>query len=276
MTSGFLVLLPPSETKRDGGSSAFGVDAPGAATGSVPVHAGSGDLAWPQLDGIRSDLIDDLAALAHDVSATASALKISPKLAEIEAARNRELRTSPRMPAGLRYTGVLYDALDASSLDDESWRWMRRHVAVHSALYGLVGAGEPIAAYRCSSSSRVPSPPLKQRWSRNIADALAAHDGTILDLRSGGYQSLGSAGAKALMLDVVTDDGDGGVRALNHFNKRAKGELVRALATSEIGRSISSSAGGADVVRAMTALGFDAETVSPSRLRLRVADPVRV
>ena len=31
---------------------------------------------------------------------------------------------------------------------------------------------------------------------------------------------------------VVTDDGAGGARALNHFNKKSKGQLVRALAES--------------------------------------------
>ena len=40
------------------------------------------------------------------------------------------------------------------------------------------------------------------------------------------------AGTRTAYLRVVTDAGDGTVRALNHFNKHAKGDLARRLATS--------------------------------------------
>ncbi len=67
-----------------------------------------------------------------------------------------------------------------------------------------------------------------------MTEALAAVEAPfVLDLRSEAYVALGpvpSAAASAYVR-VVSDDGsDAGVRALNHFNKRAKGELVRALA----------------------------------------------
>ena len=40
------------------------------------------------------------------------------------------------------------------------------------------------------------------------------------------------AGIRSAYLRVVTRGADGTTRALNHFNKHAKGDLVRALATS--------------------------------------------
>ncbi len=54
----------------------------------------------------------------------------------------------------------------------------------------------------------------------------------VLDLRSEAYAALGPvpAGIRSAYLRVVTDADDGAVRALNHFNKHAKGELVRRLA----------------------------------------------
>lgn len=278
MTSGFLVLLPPSETKRDGGNSAL----PGKLTGTDPTTAEpeprtatADELTWPRLESIRRGVARDLVELSCDQEASAKAHKLGAKIVAAETARNRSVRRSERMPAALRYTGVLYDALDAASLDRESWDWLGRHVAVHSALYGLVGSTEAIAAYRCSATSRLPGDTLRSRWRTTISDALATHDGTVLDLRSSSYAGLGPAGATAVDVDIVTDDGAGGVRALNHFNKKAKGELVRALATSPIGRSIGPAAGADEIATALRALDLEATVVTSTRIRLVVADPVR-
>jgi cytoplasmic iron level regulating protein YaaA (DUF328/UPF0246 family) len=53
----------------------------------------------------------------------------------------------------------------------------------------------------------------------------------ILDLRSESYVALGPAPARAesWYLRVVSEGDDGRRRALNHFNKKGKGEFVRAL-----------------------------------------------
>ena len=93
------VLLPPSETKRDGGSAEFRVE----------------DLAFPALLERRNALRDALVALAGDRDASAKALKLGPRqLGEID--RNAALLSAPAMAAVDRFDGVLYDALDAASL----------------------------------------------------------------------------------------------------------------------------------------------------------------
>lgn len=161
MTSSFLVLLPPSETKSDGGNRRL----------SKKLH-------WPELDPVRANVRESLVQLAHGApDAARMALKISPKLAEVELERNRALEDAPRKPAIERYTGVLYDAIDAATLTPEARAWVDRHVAIHSALYGLVMASDPIAAYRLSYDSKLPGAPLKQRWRTHIATALRAHRG---------------------------------------------------------------------------------------------------
>ena len=52
----------------------------------------------------------------------------------------------------------------------------------------------------------------------------------ILDLRSEGYAELGPAPARAdsVFVRVVSVEADGRRRALNHFNKHAKGRFTRA------------------------------------------------
>ena len=208
-----LLLLPPSETKREGG------------------HHGPLDLAalsYPELTAARAALLERVLTLADDRDLAMRALKLGPRqAAEVE--RNRLLLESPTMPAIDRYTGVLFDALDASSLDAEARSFAGDTVVVHSALFGLVGALDPIPAYRLSHDSRVPDLPLRRFWREPLSARLAAERGVILDLRSEGYADLGPAPARddSVFVRVVSVDRDGRRRALNHFNKQAKGRFTR-------------------------------------------------
>lgn len=216
-----LILLPPSETKRDGGAdgSALALDA----------------LSFPELTSTRRSVSAQLRKLAGNLSVMAEALKLRPSQHH-ELMRNRSVRTSATMPAMDRYTGVLFDALDAASLPEAARAFAARHVVIHSALFGLVGAADPIPAYRLSHDSRLPTLPLKKAWSAPIAGVLEAYDGLILDLRSEAYVALGPAPARAgsYYLRVVAAGSDGEVKALNHFNKKGKGEFVRAIVTSGV------------------------------------------
>ncbi|GAB3123784.1 peroxide stress protein YaaA [Glaciibacter psychrotolerans] len=214
-----LVLLPPSETKRDGGSG-----------GPLGVAA----FAYPALTASRLALVSALGDLSGDTDASIAALKLGPtQLAEIE--RNRELETSPTMAAVDRYTGVLYDALDAPSLSEAARSFAGDHLQIHSALFGPVGALDLIPAYRFSHDSKLPGLPLKKHWSSAIAGVLTETNGLVLDLRSEAYVHLGPAPRRedSVFLRVVTEAENGQKRALNHFNKKSKGEFTRALLQAE-------------------------------------------
>lgn len=253
MTSQLLLLLPPSETKSDGGSRV-----------SAHIHP-----AEPQLRDISDRVRDDLIALSSgDADAAAKALKISARQAEKELARNRQLGDAERKPAALRYTGVLYDALDADSLSEPARQWLDAHVLIHSALYGPVSAGSDIAAYRLSYNSKLPGASLRERWAEAVTAYLAAHPGPILDLRSKGYVTLGPLPVgreDAVWADVVEELPDGTFRSLNHFNKRAKGLLVRKLAEQH-----STSPASIDELRALLEPEFVLERVAPQRVRIAV------
>ncbi|GAA2040077.1 peroxide stress protein YaaA [Agromyces tropicus] len=213
-----LVLLPPSETKRDGGD-----------VEPLVLHA----LAYRTFDAQRSTALAAIADLAGDPEAMMRALKLGPRQAS-EVDRNRALATAPTMPAMDRYTGVLYDALDSPSLAAEARAYASRHLVIHSALFGLLGAADPIPAYRLSHDSRLPGLRLRALWREPVSSVLAAHDGLIVDLRSEGYAELGPAPRRpdSVFLRVVSVDESGRRRALNHFNKRAKGLFTRALLES--------------------------------------------
>ncbi|MFT2817901.1 YaaA family protein [Leifsonia sp. A12D58] len=209
-----LVVLPPSETKRDGGADE---------------KLDFDTLAYSELNSRRRLLVRALRSLAHDSEATITALKLGPKQ-HSEIGRNLTVTSSATMPVLDRYTGVLYDALDAVTLTPNQRDFAASHVAVHSALFGLVKALDPIPAYRLSHDSRIPDMPLKKHWGTANAEALASETGLILDFRSEAYVALGPAPKRdgSYFLRVVTDSG-GRRRALNHFNKKSKGEFARAI-----------------------------------------------
>lgn len=210
------LLLPPSETKRAGGAGA-------------PLVLG--ELRYDAvLAAVRDQTTRALVALSERPDA-ARILKLSARqLGEVEV--NAAFFRSPTMPAIDRYTGVLFDALDASSLDDASRSWLGQHVDIHSAPLGPVGALDGIPAYRLAAGVRLPElGTLRSIWAALGEEALSSISGVVLDLRSEAYAALGPA-SSALYVRVVTEGADGQSRALNHFNKKAKGLLTRALAQS--------------------------------------------
>lgn len=213
-----IVLLPPSETKRSGG------DGP-------PLQLDR--LRNTELTSLRTELVDELVALAADEQSCRAALGISAaQHAEIE--RNAALRSAPTLPAIGRYTGVLYDALDIGSLGTRQAARARARLAVGSALFGLLQADDPIPAYRLSASAKLPGRPgLPTRWRPVLEPVLADLAGRdlIVDLRSGAYAGLGRV-EPAVRVEVLTERPDGLRSVVTHFNKAHKGRLARALAIS--------------------------------------------
>lgn len=177
----------------------------------------------------RRAVLDALVALSADAGEAARVLKLGPsQLGEIE--RNRRLRSSPVLPAIERYSGVVYDAVGVASLDEDARGWLDRHVLIASALFGLLEPEDPIPAYRLSGSTALPGLPLPRHWSGPIARTLARNREWLLDARSSAYRALGPVPPGSAVLHVEAEAADGRRRALNHFNKHAKGALVRRLA----------------------------------------------
>ncbi len=231
-----LIVLPPSETKAPGGSGPA-LDLEG--------------LSFPTLTPVRSALIDQLSDL--EVTDAMAVLGISEKLRP-EAEANRELRTSPTMPALHRYTGVLFDALSAPTLPELAWD----RLAVGSALFGVVRAGDLIPRYRLSGGTKLDERTMRSRWGRLITDALAEED-FVVDLRSGAYQQLGRVPGAV----TVRVEKDG--KVVSHFNKHYKGELARVLASAPAAAS-----SAADVVDIARAAGLDISPTSATELTLVV------
>ncbi|HEX5406815.1 MAG TPA: peroxide stress protein YaaA [Pseudonocardiaceae bacterium] len=208
-----LVLLPPSETKAEGGDGA-------------PLDLDL--LSFPDLNPVRRKLTDALVELAADVPASITALGLSPRQ-DAEVARNAVLFGAPTMPALHRYTGVLYDALGFGAMTRPQQRKAGTRLAVASALFGVVRAADPIPAYRLSGGSALPGVgPLQAVWRPALEPLLGELDELVVDLRSTTYAHLARL-PEAITVRVVSERG-GQRTTVSHFNKATKGQLARALA----------------------------------------------
>ena len=220
-----LIVLPPSETKAPGGSDA------------------AMSLSFPSLDPVRASLLDELTHTLVDAPASKQA----------EAEENLTLRAAPVMPAIERYTGVLYDSLDAASLSPDALS----RLAVGSALFGVVRAGDLIPRYRLSAGMKLDGKTMRAWWGSAVTDVLSKC-GFVVDMRSGAYQQLGPVpGAVTVRVEQASTG-----KVVSHFNKKYKGELARALAPHDA-RS------AADVADIAAAAGFDV-AVDGTLLTLRV------
>jgi len=227
-----LVLLPPSEGKAAGGT-------------GRPLDLGA--LSFPGLTAVRERLVGALERLARDdPDGLRKALGVSGAHSQ-ELRADAELRTSPTLPALSRYTGVLYDALDADSLRGSARRRATGSLVVASALFGLLRAGDPVPAYRLSAGTSLPGlGGLAPLWRPVLEPVLAGERGLVVDLRSGAYAALARVPG-AVAVRVLRDQG-GRRTVVSHDNKHTKGRLARALCESgarsvrdvaEAGRSVS-------------------------------------
>ena len=205
-----LILLPPSETKRPGG---------------VGISIDKLAIIWAALDPARDQLISALELLCHDQQAAIKALGLGKQSAQ-DIQLNLNLMTAPTMTAIERYTGVLYEALDHDSLTDTAKQRVSEQLFIQSALFGLLPATEQIPNYRFSASAKLPGINLKKLWREAHSAVWPRLVSPILDMRSTSYVDLNPVPESNESYFVEVFDHAG--KALNHFNKKAKGVFVRA------------------------------------------------
>ncbi|MFC1413081.1 peroxide stress protein YaaA [Streptacidiphilus sp. N1-12] len=219
-----LVLLPPSEGKAAAGAGA-------------PLDPAS--LSLPELNPARARVLDALVQLSGgDQDRAAEVLGLSPGLRG-ELARNTALRTAGALPAGELYTGVLYDALELSTLGPDARARATRSLLVFSGLWGAVRITDRIPPYRCSGGVKLPPlGPLGTFWRAQTAAVLpaVAGEGLVLDLRSSAYAALwrpsGPVAGRTATVRVLHEREVAGVvkrTVVSHFNKATKGRIVRNL-----------------------------------------------
>ncbi len=236
-SAGPLILLPPSEGKAPGG------DGPAWTPGSG---------AWPELDARRSTVVKALqAAMRKPVAARSKLLGVKGDALVAATATNLSVLDTATMPAIDRYTGVLYDELDASSLSKIVRRRFDEQVVIFSGLWGIVRPGDPIPDYKLKMGASIGRPgKLSTWWRAAVTDALApcTANRVVWDLLPNEHRAAWAppvnptTSAPTHIVSVrfldeqqpTTGGKSGELIAVAHWNKLLKGSLVRHIVAAQL------------------------------------------
>lgn len=209
-----LILLPPSESKT------------GRPRGRALDLA---RLSLPELTVARGAVVA-AAGEASSRTDAAAVLGVSPNLTE-EIARNTRLTTAPSVPVADLYTGVLYDALDLTSLNPAARRRANRRILVVSALFGALRLTDRVPPYRLSMAVNLPGVgPLAGHWRGPLAAELPGQvgRGLVIDCRSSTY-----AAGWVPQGDLTRRWVQIRVPGATHMAKHTRGLVTRALCESD-------------------------------------------
>ena len=217
-----LILIPPSEGKSSGGR-------------GRPWARGTARIG--QLDDARERVLDTLVAtMTRPEAARAELLGVKGEALAAATAANLAVRTSGTRAAIDRYTGVLYDALDAATIRGTTRRRLGSQVIIASGLFGLVAPGDPIPAYKLKTGATLPGiGRLGTFWRPHVDAALAPLVGgrTVWNLWPNEHAATwGGSPTTGLeltvrFLDEVRDGRRTRLVVVSHWNKLLKGALVR-------------------------------------------------
>ena len=220
MRLNFVILLPPSEGKAEGG----------AVRSTWTPNSG---VFGPELGDMRQQVVS---ALGKAKGGDAALLGVSGRHLERARIANRSLIGAPALPAAERYTGVVWDHLGLASLTAARRAKALPRIIVPSGLLGVVTAADPVPDYRLKMGSRfTPFGGTMAKWWRDAVSSAInsyARGCVVIDMlpaeHRAAYVSDPELVRNHVIVDLVTPQGKAG----GHDAKAAKGALARHLLTS--------------------------------------------
>lgn len=167
-------------------------------------------------------------------------MKISDRLADLNAERFRDFDDAPERPALFAFAGDVYAGFEVKTLDEEALPFAQDHLRILSGLYGLLRPLDRIRPYRLEMGTRWAPGRAKDLygfWGPRIAEALvedldAQDDGTLIHLASQEYWKAAAAhlpaGVRVIEIDF-REPGPKGLRFNSFAAKRARGMMARYL-----------------------------------------------
>ena len=156
-------------------------------------------------------VLDELATMS--VADLASFYKISPERAE-----------------------VMYRHIKRQDYTKEESQYIKKHLAITSALYGVIPALEPIAPHRLDFMMplKLDGKSLKAFWKEAYDQALA-EDEVIFSLLSSEFETVFSKEIRQRMIGFkFLEDRGGKLKVHSTISKKARGEFLTALITNQV------------------------------------------
>jgi len=162
-------------------------------------------------------------------------LGVGKAAADTATEANRAVADSPTMPAIERYTGVLYDALDAATLTAVAHRRLNARVRIFSGLWGVVAPSDMIPDYKLKMGASLPRlGKLSTWWRARLGQELdeAARGRVVWDLRPNEHAAawrIGDTPSERIVVEFLEERAGRGLVTVSHSNKLLKGALTRHL-----------------------------------------------
>ena len=170
-------------------------------------------------------VLDELATMS--VTDLASFYKISPERAEVEWQAIQALRegTAQHAPALYLFDGLMYRHIKRQDYTKEESQYIEKHLAITSALYGVIPALEPIAPHRLDFMMplKLDGKSLKAFWKE-------AYDKTLAE-----EEVIFSKEIRQRMIGFkFLEDRGGKLKVHSTISKKARGEFLTALITNQV------------------------------------------
>ena len=127
-----------------------------------------------------------------------------------------------------RYTGVVYEHLDWSTLSESGKKYMADNVLIFSGLFGMTTPLTLIPDYKLKMNVLS----LQYHWGPVLTEALKDED-VIFDLLPQVYRKAYKPGKNVINVDFKVEK-KGKKTAAGHFGKAVKGKFIRFLAENSI------------------------------------------
>ena len=143
--------------------------------------------------------------------------------------QNQDVFNSPCAPAIERYTGVVYEHINWSSLSEKAKDYMEKYIYIFSGLFGLLTPKTLIPEYKLKMNVLS----LQHHWCPFLTEALK-NEKVIIDLLPQVHRKAYNPNKENVILVDFLILNKGKKTAAGHFGKAVKGEFIRYLSKNNI------------------------------------------
>ena len=136
-----------------------------------------------------------------------------------------EYDTHTQYAAIQTYTGLAYRQLNLEDYKEEEWIYLRDHVRILSALYGILKPEDRMLPYRLDFTMPFPHPSLRQRWMTHLVSYFEEED-WILNCASEEYSSLLDSLSPKIHTVSFYDEVKGTYKVNSAEAKKARGTFL--------------------------------------------------
>ena len=215
------ILIPPSEGKNSSSDNEyFSLDS----------------LSYDFLNKKRSQIIDYLCNNNLSKEKYVKILGISSQNFEKINMINSKIKTSQVLSSVSRYTGVLYDFLDYSSLDETTKSLFNDSIIIFSGLFGLLRPQDKIPDYKLKMGAKlIDGIKLSKYWKDEITEVLRKEleNQIVLNLLptefNNAFESKVINYKYELTFSFKQEKINGELKSITHWTKALRGSLIRYL-----------------------------------------------